>query len=243
MSKRTRLAAAAAVDAGSRFVVVVGGGGSGLAASVSAAENGCRVLLVEKQADLGGATGIAVGMATDIPPHNLRELAAAREAFRARYRAGNIVLAAAGNIDWDRLVDSAQRLCGTWPAGGGPGGGAKRAGRGVVAHPAALEGGVVHLRWRTEGEVNNRGFGVERSTDGQHDWQEIGFVDGAGSSTAAHEYHFIDDDRDALASFCSASGRALIAVMENYQQADGSIQVPAVLRPYLGGVALISAAT
>jgi seryl-tRNA synthetase len=33
-----------------------------------------------------------------------------------------------------------------------------------------------------------------------------------------------------------AVGRALIAVMENYQQADGSIEVPAALRPYMGGV-------
>ncbi len=33
--------------------------------------------------------------------------------------------------------------------------------------------------------------------------------------------------------------RTLIAVMENYQQADGSIVVPAVLRPYMGGVARI----
>jgi seryl-tRNA synthetase len=33
-----------------------------------------------------------------------------------------------------------------------------------------------------------------------------------------------------------AVGRALIAVMENYQQADGSIEVPEALRPYMGGV-------
>ena len=32
-----------------------------------------------------------------------------------------------------------------------------------------------------------------------------------------------------------AVGRALIAVMENYQNADGSISVPDVLRPYLAG--------
>jgi seryl-tRNA synthetase len=32
-----------------------------------------------------------------------------------------------------------------------------------------------------------------------------------------------------------AAGRALIAVMENYQQADGSIRVPDVLQPYMGG--------
>ncbi|MBI1651073.1 serine--tRNA ligase [Hyphomicrobium sulfonivorans] len=33
-----------------------------------------------------------------------------------------------------------------------------------------------------------------------------------------------------------AVGRTLIAVMENYQQADGSILVPEVLRPYMGGL-------
>jgi len=34
--------------------------------------------------------------------------------------------------------------------------------------------------------------------------------------------------------------RTLIAVMENYQQADGSIAVPEVLRPYMGGIEVIS---
>jgi seryl-tRNA synthetase len=33
-----------------------------------------------------------------------------------------------------------------------------------------------------------------------------------------------------------AVGRALIAVMETYQQADGSIVVPDALAPYMGGV-------
>jgi seryl-tRNA synthetase len=32
-----------------------------------------------------------------------------------------------------------------------------------------------------------------------------------------------------------AVGRALIAVMENYQNADGSVTIPQVLRPYMGG--------
>jgi seryl-tRNA synthetase len=32
-----------------------------------------------------------------------------------------------------------------------------------------------------------------------------------------------------------AVGRALVAVLENYQNADGSVTVPAVLRPYMGG--------
>ena len=33
-----------------------------------------------------------------------------------------------------------------------------------------------------------------------------------------------------------AVGRALVAVLENYQQADGSVTVPEVLRPYMGGL-------
>jgi len=37
-----------------------------------------------------------------------------------------------------------------------------------------------------------------------------------------------------------AVGRALVAVMENYQNADGSITVPEVLRPYMGGAERIS---
>ncbi len=37
-----------------------------------------------------------------------------------------------------------------------------------------------------------------------------------------------------------AVGRALIAVMENYQNADGSIAVPAALRPYMGGVETVA---
>ena len=37
-----------------------------------------------------------------------------------------------------------------------------------------------------------------------------------------------------------AVGRALIAVMENYQNEDGSITVPAVLRPYMGGIERIA---
>jgi seryl-tRNA synthetase len=39
-----------------------------------------------------------------------------------------------------------------------------------------------------------------------------------------------------------AVGRTLIAVMENYQQEDGSIAVPEALRPYLGGLETITAA-
>ena len=36
-----------------------------------------------------------------------------------------------------------------------------------------------------------------------------------------------------------AVGRTLVAVLENYQQADGSIRVPNVLKPYMGGIEVI----
>ncbi len=39
-----------------------------------------------------------------------------------------------------------------------------------------------------------------------------------------------------------AAGRALVAVIENYQQADGSVVVPDVLRSYMGGTEVIRAA-
>ena len=37
-----------------------------------------------------------------------------------------------------------------------------------------------------------------------------------------------------------AVGRALVAVLENYQQSDGSVEVPQVLRPYMGGKAVLT---
>jgi seryl-tRNA synthetase len=36
-----------------------------------------------------------------------------------------------------------------------------------------------------------------------------------------------------------AAGRTLIAVLENYQNQDGSITVPEALRPYMGGLETI----
>ena len=38
-----------------------------------------------------------------------------------------------------------------------------------------------------------------------------------------------------------ATGRALIAVLENYQREDGSVEVPEVLRSYMGGITEIPA--
>ena len=38
-----------------------------------------------------------------------------------------------------------------------------------------------------------------------------------------------------------AVGRTLVAILENYQQADGSIVIPDVLRPYMGGLSMLTA--
>jgi seryl-tRNA synthetase len=40
-----------------------------------------------------------------------------------------------------------------------------------------------------------------------------------------------------------AVGRTLVAILENYQRADGSVEVPRALRPYVGGIDAITSAT
>jgi len=39
-----------------------------------------------------------------------------------------------------------------------------------------------------------------------------------------------------LNSTALATGRTIVAILENYQQEDGSVLIPEVLRPYMGGV-------
>jgi seryl-tRNA synthetase len=36
-----------------------------------------------------------------------------------------------------------------------------------------------------------------------------------------------------------AVGRTLLAILENYQQADGSVLVPEALAPYMGGLSVL----
>jgi len=40
-----------------------------------------------------------------------------------------------------------------------------------------------------------------------------------------------------------AVGRALVAVLENHQQADGSVLTPKVLEPYMGGLTVLKKAS
>jgi len=98
--------------------------------------------------------------------------------------------------------------------------------------------------------TGDTGFGAVKTFDlevwlpGQQMWREISscsntrafqarrmnarFRGGADGKTVAH-VHTLNGSGVAV-------GRALIAVMENWQQEDGSITVPPVLRPYMGGL-------
>jgi seryl-tRNA synthetase len=40
-----------------------------------------------------------------------------------------------------------------------------------------------------------------------------------------------------------AVGRTLVAVLENYQRADGGVDVPEVLRAYMGGMSVLTPGT
>jgi len=61
------------------------------------------------------------------------------------------------------------------------------------------------------------------------------FRPGGGNAAGKPEYvHTLNGSGLAV-------GRALVAVLENHQQADGSVRVPAALRPYLGGAEFLRA--
>ncbi|MDZ7315185.1 MAG: T9SS type A sorting domain-containing protein [candidate division KSB1 bacterium] len=53
---------------------------------------------------------------------------------------------------------------------------------------------AVLLRWETVSETNNLGFEVERAMGAEKNWQRIGFVKGAGTTTRQQTYQFIDTE-------------------------------------------------
>ena len=98
------------------------------------------------------------------------------------------------------------------------------------------------------------GFGAARTFDlevwlpGQHMWREISSCSNTRAFQARRmnaRWRSADGKSVAWVHTLNGSGvavgRALIAVMETYQQADGSILVPEPLRPYMGGVERIAA--
>ena len=103
--------------------------------------------------------------------------------------------------------------------------------------------------------AGDTGFGSARTYDlevwlpGQNAWREISSC----SNTRAFQARRMQAryrPADGPVAFVHtlngsgvAVGRALVAVLENGQQADGSVAVPAALRPYMGGLERIERAT
>ena len=99
--------------------------------------------------------------------------------------------------------------------------------------------------------TGDMGFGAQRTHDlevwlpGQNMYREISSCSVCGDfqarrmmaryKTADGKNHYVH----TLNGSGVAVGRAMVAVMENYQNEDGSITVPKALRPYMGGVELI----
>jgi seryl-tRNA synthetase len=99
------------------------------------------------------------------------------------------------------------------------------------------------------------GFGAARTFDlevwlpGQNAWREISSCSNTRDFQARRMNARFRNAEGKVAGFVHtlngsgvAVGRALIAVMENFQREDGSIRVPEALRPYLGGLEAISKA-
>ena len=97
------------------------------------------------------------------------------------------------------------------------------------------------------------GFGARRTFDievwlpSQDTYREISSISNCGDFQArrmnARYKHAEKDNRfvHTLNGSGLAVGRTLVAVLENYQNADGSITVPKALVPYMGGVEVIKA--
>ena len=64
----------------------------------------------------------------------------------------------------------------------------------TICHPSAGKDGIskIELRWKTETEVNNYGFEIERRQIGAHNWQKVGFAAGNGTSNIEHTYSYTD---------------------------------------------------
>jgi seryl-tRNA synthetase len=116
---------------------------------------------------------------------------------------------------------------------------------------AVLQKLDIHYRVMTL-STGDMGFGAQKTYDievwlpGQGTYREISSVSVCGDFQARRmEARFRDKDGKVrhvhtLNGSALAVGRALIAVIENYQQEDGSIAVPDVLQPYMGGLKVIS---
>lgn len=62
----------------------------------------------------------------------------------------------------------------------------------LVSFEAKSNSSTVSLLWQTATETNNKGFVVERSYSNKKSWQQVGFVNGKGTSTEKQNYKFED---------------------------------------------------
>lgn len=94
--------------------------------------------------------------------------------------------------------------------------------------------------------TGDMGFSAAKTYDlevwlpAQNTWREISSVSNCEAFQARRlQARFRQEKRPEYVHTLNGSGlavgRTLVAVLENYQQADGSVVVPEVLRPYLGG--------
>ncbi len=90
-------------------------------------------------------------------------------------------------------------------------------------------------------------YDLEVWAPGCNEWLEVSSCSNFGEFQARRaQIRFRDaDGKPRFVHTLNGSGlalpRTLIAVMETYQRADGGIDIPAVLRPYMGGAAVIPA--
>ena len=90
-------------------------------------------------------------------------------------------------------------------------------------------------------------YDAELWAPGQNEWLEVSScsnVEAFQARRANIRYRPEPGAKPEFVHTLNGSGlgvpRTMIAIMENYQQADGSIVVPEVLRPYMGGVEIIA---
>ena len=94
------------------------------------------------------------------------------------------------------------------------------------------------------GFSSQKTYDIEVWLPGQKRYREISSCSNCGDFQARRmKARFKSDKGNRLVHTLNGSGlavgRTLVAVLENYQQADGSIVVPEVLRKYMGGVDVI----
>jgi seryl-tRNA synthetase len=95
--------------------------------------------------------------------------------------------------------------------------------------------------------VASRKIDLEAWAPGCGEWLEVSSCSNFGDFQARRSnirYRAEDGGRPRFVHTLNGSGlglpRTMIAVIENYQQEDGSIDIPVVLRPYMGGATSIS---